>query len=74
MNEKVKKALSKVKTGCYLLPCFLMAGGAAFAGNNRTAPAAAVELDSYDISKIEEVLKAEESTKTQQNTRVSSQK
>ncbi len=59
MNEKMKKTLSKVRTGCYLLPCFLMAGGAAFAGSDRVSETTAVELDSYDISQVEEVLKAQ---------------
>ena len=59
MKEKIKKNLSKVRTGCYLLPCFLMAGGAVFAGSDRTSETTSVELEAYDISKVEEVLKAQ---------------
>lgn len=59
MNEKMKKALSKVRTGCYLLPCFLVAGGAFLAGSDRVSETFNVELETYDISKVEEVLKAQ---------------
>lgn len=67
MNEKMKKTLSKVRTGCYLLPCCLIAGGAAFGGNNTSSADAVIELDAYDISKIEEALKAQENSEILEN-------
>ena len=78
MKEKMKKTFSKVRTGCYLLPCFLMAGGAVFAGSDRVSATTTVEFDGYDISKVEEVLKAQaqaqESTGSSGKTKVSSVK
>ena len=76
MNEKMKQTLSKVKTGCYLLPCFMLAGGAAFAGSDRASATTTVEMESYDISQLEEALKAQEqeNTQTPKKTKVSSTK
>lgn len=59
MRQRRKKMLANVRIGCYLIPCLLTAFGAAFAGNHKEAETKTVGLDAYDISKVEEALKAQ---------------
>lgn len=72
MNEKMKKTVSNLRSTCYLLPCFFLAGGAVFAGTGTVSEPTTITLDSYDISKIEEALKSQENSQNLTTTFVSS--
>lgn len=74
MKEILKKAGRLLKPVLYVIPCAALAGAAFYATTNKAASNADVELESYDISRIELVLKEaqkaeQEDTKKKTTTR-----
>lgn len=57
MKEILERVRALLKPILYVIPCIVLAGAAFFAATNRVAANTAIELDSYDISKIELALK-----------------
>lgn len=57
MKEILEKVRGLLRPILYVIPCITLAGAAFFATTNRAAANTAIELDSYDISKIELALK-----------------
>lgn len=62
MKEIIEKVRALLKPILYIIPCVIIAGAAFFAATNRAAANTTVELDSYDISKLELVLKESQQT------------
>lgn len=69
MKEILQKIRALLKPVLYMIPCAAIAGAAFFAATNRAAANTAVELDSYDISKIELALKESQQAK-QESTQI----
>ena len=57
MKEILEKIRALLKPVLYIIPCVVIAGAAFFAATNRAVANTTIELDSYDISKVELALK-----------------